>query len=635
MKIHNWQQQYQSTFASRGKSKLIKVMGLAVLSLVLCLIVTTYTNSSTKLLAETNQKEYSVSGVISAGNQISLNGRTYSGAWLVRRTTNASLKTYLSDGVISQLMGVDLLDSNHPNQQQVKWFSSPQSSVLLASILAGGYRYLDISPLTQTAAWQLQVYGDTLVISTPTAKVVDINDNKQDLSSIVVTLDRPVSWQVSQQGSRGVGESENEGGFSVPRKDWAISIDGIADPSVLQRYNPLTDVPAERLYLIKQVQVINNQTIIHLSVPVGLSVRVSSLANPNRLIIDIRADTLVQRSITWASGLRWQQQYRTLNQERFAVVWLEINPRTSGLKLKPIWTQEDTLVGTAPIIQTAQKTGAYAAINGGYFNRNNRLPLGAIRRDGQWLSSPILNRGAIAWNDAGQFYIARLVWQETLIGANNLQLPISNLNSGYVQSGLARYTPSWGVTYTPLTDNEIIFVVQKNQVTNQLPGGKAGETTIPIPPNGYLLTLRGNTTGINMPIGSSVRIVSTTNPSDFSRYPHILGAGPVLLLNRQIVLDGKGEKFNNAFITQKAIRSGICTTGAGNLIIAAVHNRVGGAGPNLAEHAQLMQQLGCINALNLDGGSSTSLYLGGQLLDRFPSTAARIHNAIGIFLQQK
>jgi len=49
--------------------------------------------------------------------------------------------------------------------------------------------------------------------------------------------------------------------------------------------------------------------------------------------------------------------------------------------------------------------------------------------------------------------------------------------------------------------------------------------------------------------------------------------------------------------------------------------------------AQILQQLGAINALNLDGGSSTTLYLGGQIIDRPPNSAARIHNGIGIFLR--
>jgi exopolysaccharide biosynthesis protein len=45
-----------------------------------------------------------------------------------------------------------------------------------------------------------------------------------------------------------------------------------------------------------------------------------------------------------------------------------------------------------------------------------------------------------------------------------------------------------------------------------------------------------------------------------------------------------------------------------------------------------MQQLGAIDALNLDGGSSTTLYLGGQILDRPPRTAARVHNGIGVLM---
>jgi len=167
-----------------------------------------------------------------------------------------------------------------------------------------------------------------------------------------------------------------------------------------------------------------------------------------------------------------------------------------------------------------------------------------------------------------------------------------------------------------------------------MPGGIAGQMSFPIPTDGYLLTLRSNSTvASSLGVGTQVRIESVTTPADFSSYPHILGAGPLLLQNQQIVLDAKAEQFSDAFIQQSAIRSAIGTTASGSLIIAAVHNRSGGLGPNLTETAQLMQQLGAINALNFDGGSSTGLYLGGQLLDRSPFTAARVHNGLGIFRQ--
>ena len=377
-----------------------------------------------------------------------------------------------------------------------------------------------------------------------------------------------------------------------------------------------------------------NLTTIHLSLPVGVSPRVSSLANPNRIVIDLRSDAMVERDILWTAGLRWRQQFVKLGRDRFPVVWLEINPRNVGVTLKPISTETNSLIGTAPILQTAQSNSAAAAINGGFFNRNNKLPLGAIRRDGRWLSSPILNRGAIALNDSGEIKIGHLSWRGNIITSSG-QIPISSFNSGYVSSGIALYSSNWGSTYTPLIDNEVIVAIQNQRVTAQLPGGVAGKTAFPIPPNGYLLAIRASNVANFLSIGTLVREESATIPADFARYPQILGAGPLLVQNRLFVLDGKAEGFSDAFIRQTAVRSAIGTTAAGNSIVATIHNRVGGSGATLAETAKIMQSLGCVDALNLDGGSSTSLYLGGQLVDRLPVTAARVHNGLGIFLQPR
>ncbi|MCC5638083.1 phosphodiester glycosidase family protein [Nostoc sp. CHAB 5844] len=605
----------------------------------------------------------------SSGNQISLNGRIIPGAWLVRSGKAGQVTIHLSDGVFRQAIGVDFLNSNNPSRQPIQWFSSVTSPLVLVTQLQGGYRYLDITKFAQQAGWQLQPNGNTLVIVTPQAQIKNIITGLQPLNPpsvttirenrIMVDLDSPTPWIVRQglpikQAQTPVSDDPDAIAPKLttpPNREWTITLDAVADPALIQRYTPAPPPPSlpnllKQLLpepapqqtpdtLIQKVEVVNNQTILSLSVPFGSAPRITTVANPNRLFIEIRPDAMVERNIAWANGLRWRQQFISLGTERFPVVWLEANPR--AVTLKPIWTSPDTLIGTAPLIQTAQKYLALAAINGGYFNRNNRLPLGAIRRDNQWISGPILNRGAIAWNNSGQFYVGRLTLQETLIAPNNLRLPILFLNSGYVQSGIARYTPSWGPNYTPLTDNETILLIQNNEVNSQLAGGKAGEIPIPIPQDGYLLTLRGNaaTTATQLPLGTKVSLTSATTPANFSRYPNIVGAGPLLIQNGQIVLDAKAEKFSNAFIAEKAIRSGICTTATGTLMIAAVHNRAGGAGPTLAEHAQLMKQLGCVNALNLDGGSSTSLYLGGQLLDRSPNTAARVHNGIGILLQQR
>ncbi len=629
-----------------NKQRFFRYSVSSILSTALCLTAT-YTTSAQQSPTNSQLLASLISQLPTplSGNQITLNGRTLSAAWLQQRQTDGKVITHLSDGALRQLMGVDLLNTSNPELQPVEWFSS--GTPTLNAKLLGGYRYLDISNFAYIAGWQIQANGNTLVISTPQAKINNIRHGKRPTGDrLVVDLDRPTPWQVTQ--GQPIDRPDSNTPISQPPKplnrEWIITLDSTADNSLIQRYTPQPTLLLKKLkqlpspispeQLIQKVEIVNNRTIISLSVPFGFAPQVSAITNPNRLVIDIQPNALVAKDITWAKGLRWQQKFINSGTDSFPVIWLEINPTVVGLSLKPIWANPENQTGISTLIQTAQRYLAVAGINAGYFNRNSKLPLGAIRRDNQWVSGPILNRGAIAWNDSGEYYFGRLTLNETLITSNNEPLSILFLNSGYVQNGIARYTPIWGSTYTPLTDNEIILVVRKDQIINQLLGSKVSVTPIPIPQDGYLLSLRGTaaTNTSKLPIGTKVSLTSSTTPADFSRYPHIIGAGPLLVHNRQIVLNAKAETFSDAFIAEKAVRSAICTTTTGNLIIAAVHNRAGGNSPTLAEHAQLMQVMGCVNALNLDGGSSTSLYLGGQLLDRSPNTAARVHNGIGIFI---
>ncbi|GAB4178533.1 MAG: phosphodiester glycosidase family protein [Coleofasciculaceae cyanobacterium] len=568
------------------------------------------------------------------GTQLSLNGRTFKVAWR-QWQVGASVRTGISDVGLMQSLGLELLSTRDLAQQPVQWFSDlTRTPLVLATQLSSTARYLDISDFAKIADLRLQVAGNTLKIASSPARLQEIQQESQSWGSrIIINLDRPTPWQVSDRITEGV-----------------ITLDASADPSLIDRFKapppqlpqptqevedvvPVPVKPPSDLPVIR-VENGQNQTTIRVPIPQGKRIQVFSVPNPNRLVIDLRPDALLEKEILWARGIRWRQQYVNLGESRFPVVWLEVDPRANRMSFRPIWSNPATQKGTTPLIPMAQLWQATAAINAGFFNRNNQLPLGGIRRDGRWFSGPILNRGAIAWNDSGQFKIGRLSLQETLATSTGVSLPVLYLNSGYVKPGISRYTAEWGSTYTPLTDNEILVYVQNNQVTGQLPGGLAGQAPFPIPTDGYLLTLRADSILLAgyLEVSTQVQIGQSTVPADFASYPQILAAGPLLLQNQKIVLDAKAEQFSDAFSQQMAIRSCIGTTAAGTLIIAAIHSRVGGRGPSLAETAQLMQQMGAIDALNLDGGSSTGLYLGGQLLDRSPSTAARVHNALGLFL---
>ncbi|NJL01385.1 MAG: phosphodiester glycosidase family protein [Spirulinaceae cyanobacterium SM2_1_0] len=244
-----------------------------------------------------------------------------------------------------------------------------------------------------------------------------------------------------------------------------------------------------------------------------------------------------------------------------------------------------------------------------------------------------MNRGAIAWDDAGNIRFARLGWQERLLTSDRQPLNILQVNSGYVQAGVARYTPAWGANYQTLTDNEVIVVVRGDRVVNQYQAAAAQSQQFPIPRDGYLLVIRsrGASPQVLAP-GTTLSLETQLTPAEFTDFPHIVGAGPLLVQNRQIVLNPRTEGFSTAFERQAAPRSIIGRRADGTLVLAAFHGNGESRGPTLAQTAQMLQSLGFTEALNLDGGSSTSLFLGDDLIDRDKSTAARVHNGIGLYL---
>jgi Phosphodiester glycosidase len=554
------------------------------------------------------------------GTQIGLNGRTWPGGWSQWFGVDGKMRLGITDAALIQTIGLQLVSTPSLSFQPVNWFTDDKTPVTLNTRFITPVRYLDIADLAQRFGWQVQVTGPTLQITTPPAQVLGVRQEQQPGGDrLVVDLDRPTPWQIDPQS-----------------QELLLTLDAAIDPLIVAG---LKFVPGKKIQSLK-VESAGNQTTLRMALPITTRSQITTATNPNRLIIDVRPDYLVDRDIPWAPGIRWRQRMVTLGAAQFPVMWFEINPRQSKLTLRPVLSNPNGVPGTAPLIQTAQQAQAVLAINGGYFNRNNLLALGAVRINNQWMSGPILNRGAVGWNDTGEMKFDRLTLQETAVTANG-RFPLTHLNSGYVQAGIARYTPAWGNTYTTLSDNEILFTVQNNQVLAQQTAEKAG-TAVSIPVNSYLLVFRSNRTAANsFSVGMSVQIESATLPSDFSKYQYITGGGPLLVQNRQVVLDGAAEQFSPAFVQQAAVRSAIGQTADGKVLIAAVHNRVNaasggedGAGPTLPELAQLMLQLGAVNALNFDGGSSTTLYLGGQIVDRPPRSPARVHNILGVFIQR-
>lgn len=94
-----------------------------------------------------------------------------------------------------------------------------------------------------------------------------------------------------------------------------------------------------------------------------------------------------------------------------------------------------------------------------------------------------------------------------------------------------------------------------------------------------------------------------------------VGGGPVLLQNGDIKITNNEEwKFAGKAIDDKHPRTAMGYTKDNKLIILVIEGRNPGKaeGANLKQEAQLLKDIGCREALNLDGGGSTCMLVNGK-----------------------
>jgi hypothetical protein len=94
-----------------------------------------------------------------------------------------------------------------------------------------------------------------------------------------------------------------------------------------------------------------------------------------------------------------------------------------------------------------------------------------------------------------------------------------------------------------------------------------------------------------------------------------VGGGPVLVRNGQISISNNEElKFTGNAINDKHPRTAMGYTRDNKLIILVIEGRNPGVaeGASLTQEAMILQQLGCWEALNLDGGGSSCLLVNGK-----------------------
>ncbi len=297
---------------------------------------------------------------------------------------------------------------------------------------------------------------------------------------------------------------------------------------------------------------------------------------------------------------------------------LSINPE---LKIAPVMAS-DKLQRKASIASMAKKSNSLVAINGAFFKPQTGCPLGTLMIDGKIYTGPIHNRVSMGFLEDG-FAMDRLQFNAVLKhGFDKIQL--DNINQPRMLSThLIVYTPDWGTysTITPKYGKQV--VVKDNKIV------AITVSRCEIPQDGYVIV--GPASKLNeLRVGDKVNLDVATAP-DWKGVKHIISGGPYLVKDGEVFVDMTAQKLG--CIGGRNPRTAIGYTRDNHVILITADGREGSSiGLTLNELAYLMQSLGCVNAMNLDGGGSTVMFVNGSVVNK-PAVKGGIalSSAIGIY----
>lgn len=129
--------------------------------------------------------------------------------------------------------------------------------------------------------------------------------------------------------------------------------------------------------------------------------------------------------------------------------------------------------------------------------------------------------------------------------------------------------------------------------------------------NGELVHFGGLGTAMGITEDNSVEFIQVEKyrHMNWKRYKTVISCGPKLLEDGRIVINPRAEGFKDPNLFVPRNRSAVGVTWDRNLLFVTVN-----AGVLFDDLAAIMKDLGCKDAMNLDGGSSSGLYYKGQTL---------------------
>ncbi|MBK9153966.1 MAG: phosphodiester glycosidase family protein [Chloracidobacterium sp.] len=315
----------------------------------------------------------------------------------------------------------------------------------------------------------------------------------------------------------------------------------------------------------------------------------------------------------------------------------------------------DKAIGLETTSSIATRKGAVAAINAGFFRLDKGEWAGdaseLLMVDGRLLSDSVNQRVALSivnTNKRTSVDIGQLKVDVGLLNDDGLISLNFDVNRERKMGSFVIYTPEFG-TKTLTDDNGVEVIVRPSNGTRtsalELKDG-IGNTRIPN--DGFVVSLTGKISIEAEYLHSMfyrkqrVRFAPVFSRGNLSITPRIedaVAGVPQLIKNGKIDITWEQEKASRAFVETRHPRTAVAKLKDGKFLMMTVDGRQPGVsvGMSLQELAEYLVSLGAVDAMNLDGGGSTTMFLDGKVVNKpsDPTGERKIGDAIVVTLRNK
>jgi len=317
----------------------------------------------------------------------------------------------------------------------------------------------------------------------------------------------------------------------------------------------------------------------------------------------------------------------------YSYIKADLSDKNTNLKLLKSKDGVDKLETVGTLAQTQSNT--VAAMNGDFFSvysGTKGFSLGIEIDDGKIMESPIYpdTMATVSYND-GKLDMGYLEFYLMVVAPNWNYEPVRHLNKHTSYYGdILMYTSEFNGGYSPAPGREIVEVVVEDGVVKEF---RRNMPPVKIPENGCVLVVSEGSTMFfanNFNVGDPIKFDYYYTP-DIRNSDMALGGGAML------VSEGKALTSFSHVVSGYNPRSAIGMSSDGKtLYLVTVDGRqTSSRGMTMSELAKLMKNLGCYNAVNLDGGGSTNMIAStvwNEELSKVnsPTENRRVINAVGI-----